>query len=524
MTRSRIASLEWSEGLPTLPAEVLTKDGQRLRTDGYRWVLRANIDGGGPVTFNFSTLRNHCSDRFVHIVMLYVVKKARTSSTCYLHQIFVSIKRATTFWFARLPEPHKLNWDDLDIGEFQALLSHGLKSPTSISGADANTLRALYAWGCYAARLGDFNPALSLQLKGMRFPGTLKGQPVLRMDPENGDFITDEIEILDHAIDEGKGDLRGLTTTQLFHELGLRPIQVLRTRWVGLKCYEAKVVEKGSSRVLHRYTLAIPRAKEQSGLRVEETRPISNLLGSRLQLLKPPNFTEETPLLWWLDEMTSSSELASEVRSWAEQCRLTSPRTNKQLKCNPTRFRYTLATEAARDGASKMEIAHLLFHKDLQNVQVYFDAAGTVMDQIESLLEKAFGDHINRFLGKVSRSTDPAPHPGVARRVVPSAFPQFPAMPPIELGLGACGQNVEVDGLCKLAPPITCYRCPKFAAFEDANHQAVLTALENFARTRFGGLADPRVASELILTIVAIRQLLEQISREVCDEKTNGAP
>jgi hypothetical protein len=248
--------------------------------------------------------------------MLYIAKKARTSAAWTLRNIAQALVRATRFWSKKIPEFQELEWTMLDVGHFQALLTHGLKSPTGVGGNDFAIVRELYAWGCHAAQLSDFNTELSLQLKAIRAPGNLKGQKVLSRDPEDGDFTTDEIELLDRAITEGKGNLKGLVIAQLFHELGIRPIQVLRTRWAGLKCHEANIVEHGVPKVLRRYTLTIPRAKEQGEARVEEKRPISTLLGTRLQSLKPSLVTDETPLLWWLDEMTSSSELGAEVQSW----------------------------------------------------------------------------------------------------------------------------------------------------------------------------------------------------------------
>lgn len=71
MPRTRTNSWDWSEGLPALPPEILTKDRQRLRTNGDRWFLRANIDGGGEVIIDFKPLHESCSNRFVHIAMLY---------------------------------------------------------------------------------------------------------------------------------------------------------------------------------------------------------------------------------------------------------------------------------------------------------------------------------------------------------------------------------------------------------------------------------------------------------------------
>lgn len=516
MAESRRSKNREPAYLPPLPGNVVTKDRQSLDTSGDYWSLRANSDGGGQVGIDFRPIVGLASHRFVEIAKLFVAKKAATYAAWSLANIAFAISRAVRFWREQTPDS-LIEWKHLDISDFQALLSKGLESPQGVGGNDFAHMRAIYAWGCHVARLSDFNPELSIQLKTIRAPGNAKGAKVLSGDPEAGAFSPEEVELLDQALKEGEGDPGALIITQLLQELGLRPIQVLRTRWSGLRRFEANVVENGQPRKLVRFTLDIPRAKERGEYRVEEVRPISTLLGQRLEALAPAAPTDTSPLCWWLDADASSSTLGDLVQGWVDQAQLISPRTGRALKANPTRFRYTLATEAARDGASRFDIAHLLFHKDLQNVDVYFDAAGTVMEQIEERLDRAFGAHLNRFLGKVKSATDPSPHAGLPRRVVPGVFPQFLEVP-LQLGLGACGQNVARNGICKLAPPLSCYRCPKFAAFREADHKSVGDALEALARSKFEGRADDRVGGELVLTIQAIRDLERQIEEEAQHE------
>lgn len=502
-------------GLPALPSSVITKDRQTLNTSGDTWSLRANADGGGIVEIDFRPLAGVSTARFREIAKRYVAKKAMTSAAWSLRNIVQALSRAARYWAETTSVA--VDWSLIDLAKCQSLLSHGLQSPQGVGGNDFAHVRAIYSWGCHVARLNDFDAALSLQLKAIKAPGNLKGQKVLSGDPEHGPFSPEEVELLDQALKEGKGDSGALIVTQLLQELGLRPIQVLRTRWSGLRRFEASVVEGGQPRKLVRYTLDIPRAKERGEYRVEEVRPISTLLGQRLEALAPAASTDTSPLCWWLDSDASTATVRDLVQGWVDQAQIISPRTGRALKANPSRFRYTLATEAARDGASRFDIAHLLFHKDLQNVEVYFDAAGTVMDQIEERLDRAFGAYLNRFLGKVTSASDPSPHPGIVRRVVPGIFPQFLEVP-LQLGLGACGQNVVRNGICKLAPPLSCYRCPKFAAFREADHKSVGDALESLARSKFEGRADDRVGGELVLTIQAIRDLERQIEEEAQHE------
>jgi integrase len=502
---------DFDSDLPALPESVLTKDRQELDTSGDLWQLRANADGGGMVDVDFRSLSAVASPRFTAIAKLFVARKARVSATHSLKNIAQALGRAARFWRDRKSDA-KVDWGRLDLAACQALLTHGLRSPTGVGGNDFAHVRALYEWGCHFARLKDFNPLVAMDLRSIRAPGNLKGQRVLSGDPETGPFSPEEVELLDQAIRAGTGDSRSVVLVQIFQELGLRPIQVLRTRWSGLRKYEARTVDAGQPRVMTRYTLSIPRAKERGENRIEEVRPISRLLGDRLEELKPHATGAETALLWWLHPDTSSEDARYLVQAWVDAAQIISPVTGEALKANPSRFRYTLATEAARDGASKFDIAHLLFQKDLQNVEVYIDAAGTVMQQIEKSLDKAFGEDIEHFLGRVASASDLSPHKGVTKRVIPGTFPQLPDVKPMSLGLGACGQNIQADGLCKLAPPLACYRCPKFAAFREADHKTIGDALEEMARTKFSGRADDRIGGELVFTIRAIRDLERQIN------------
>ncbi|MCD9087710.1 hypothetical protein [Stenotrophomonas sp. SY1] len=114
--------------LPALPATVLTKDRQELGTGGDVWWLRANNDGGGVVEVDYRPLWGACSDRFISIVKLFIVKKAATSAAWSLRNIVQAVVRAVRYWRAGLKNTH-IDWSELTVADFQAILSHGLDSP-----------------------------------------------------------------------------------------------------------------------------------------------------------------------------------------------------------------------------------------------------------------------------------------------------------------------------------------------------------------------------------------------------------
>jgi len=80
-------------------------------------------------------------------------------------------------------------------------------------------------------------------------------------------------------------------------------------------------------------------------------------------------------------------------------------------------------------------------------------------------------------------------------------------------------RDVATDGLCGLAPPLTCYTCPSFAAFRDGPHAVIGDALERLIDTRMDGAADRRIPLQLEETVVAIHQLRAQIRHEAGDQQ-----
>ena len=59
------------------------------------------------------------------------------------------------------------------------------------------------------------------------------------------------------------------------------------------------------------------------------------------------------------------------MRRFSKAAGLVSPRTGQLLTISPRRFRFTIATHMAEEGASLFHIAEVLDHSDTQNVRVY---------------------------------------------------------------------------------------------------------------------------------------------------------
>lgn len=76
-----------------------------------------------------------------------------------------------------------------------------------------------------------------------------------------------------------------------------------------------------------------------------------------------------------------------------------------------------------------------------------------------------------------------------------------------------CGRDIRADGLCRLAPPLTCYGCNFFAAFRDGPHLEVRNALVQIIEY-LRESADSRISMQLDNALSAVNQLIAQIDRE----------
>jgi hypothetical protein len=76
-------------------------------------------------------------------------------------------------------------------------------------------------------------------------------------------------------------------------------------------------------------------------------------------------------------------------------------------------------------------------------------------------------------------------------------------------GIGSCGASY----LCKLMPPLSCYVCPKFQAWSDGPHKAMLEELEKYVKllTDSSGNPSDRIPHQLSDVIKALRQLLRML-------------
>ena len=235
------------------------------------------------------------------------------------------------------------------------------------------------------------------------------------------------------------------------------------------------------------YHLGIPRVKKRTALRETKRRPISRKLGHLLENLRTG--ASEDTLLHWLSPTNPEGAINRMMRRFVRAASLTSPRTNRPLVINARRFRFSIATHMAEEGASAFHIAEVLDHTDTQNVRVYVGTVSSIADPVAKATDAALGPLVNRFRGKIIDSIRAPVFEGLPNQVIPAVAPDLAIFHPNVGGIGICGRDVRKDGLCRLLPPLSCYLCPSFAALRDGPHER--SSRQSFQMARWSSMPPP---------------------------------
>ena len=511
--------------LPGLRSVVLTMDRQRIATAGDVWEVRTSPDGGALLRWNWQQFwrgagQASLDERSVEILQLYAAHKLTINKARTVDGALAAVKRLLRWYPSYALRTGRdrsiLTWSSVDEGLLEAFLVHGMQ--TADRGNDFSRLRDLYRWGAFGLCLPDFDAQLAVACEAMRAPGNVKGVAVRNQDPLAGPLDADEQRLLIAAVQRRLGDDQDRALAMLFFELGVNSEAAARLWNDGLVTYRVNLIGPGGRPQQEvAYHLAVPRMKKRTEYRETRNRPISRELGELLERLREPGQL----LLPWISGASPQYRIAYRLRRWVRAAELISPRTKRPLLLSPRRLRYTLATEMAREGASRHKIADVLDHSDLQNVEVYIEASSYVARQVARRFDAAFEPWLRRFQGSIGDR--PAPTAVDALPTVPGFAAQLPVLPLDLGGIGLCGRDVIADGLCGLAPPLTCYTCPSFAAFRDGPHANIGDAIERLIETPLNGVVDRRIPLQLEDTLRAIRELQVQISNETGNRQEPAA-
>lgn len=503
--------------LPALPHQVRMKDGQLVDTASNRWQVRSpkrgtyhtidwdRLEGAGkrPV---FSARARHLAKLY----MIYSLSKRVWTTTLEHFTSLIYFDRWLGEQFDSSPLTQKcFDWGDLDERSIRAFQIWRSKQ-TVRAGHALSHLRCLYGWGI-ARHYPDFSPNMLSILRTVRGIATPRGQNVRFRHPLKGPLSPEEVLLVRRAVKENQGKDQDRVLVMLHLELGMNPYANVQLLNRDLRRYD--VAGK-----LY-YQLDVPRVKKRTVHRNTKRRPISHDLGALLEKIQQGG--PEEPLLYWLSPAYPENAIRDAMHRFAKAANLISPVTSTVLKLHPRRFRYTLATYMAEEGASKYHIAEILDHTDLQHAHIYVETVSSIAESVAKATDADLQPIVNRFLGKIIDPPEKANGKETASAVIP-AIPSHLPLPVLNVGgVGMCGRDVRKDGLCRLFPPLSCYLCPSFAALRTGPHKELIESLDTFV-TEIQGVVDQRILKQLDDIRGAIQEVLAQLAPDTKPQRTGG--
>ncbi len=532
MTRAMVPRRRWptaleSDDLPPLPATLVLKDGQRVSTIERVWTMRSNADGGVRLTLRWSDLLDGrrgvpFSQRAYRMAQLLFVARGPHVMAATISNDLSTLLRLSE-WLATGPGRIHLDgasvfdWTLLDEGLCRAFLAHGMETPTQ--GNDFARLRELYRTGCTMYDFADFHHDRYLVLTSVTAKGNLKGRAVRGGDPMKGELTADEVDAVAGALNAGRGPRRHRIFVRLCLELGQNPTQYTRMTNGHLHRYartERRVSASGEpyDAEMVWYHVEVPRNKKRGrqrladGAVVTTTWPISRALGD--ELVAEQRGDAADPLLWWVaaavGRNAGSFVYAMIMQEWVEAAGVLSSRTGMLLHLSPRRFRTTMATNAADEGAPPAKLAQLLDHSDTQHVGVYLDTSPAFLERFNGRVDEAYAPLVRRFQGQLASRAMATGPDGRPAPVIPGTAIHLPLLNAD--GIGLCGKR---GGLCGQAATLTCYTCPSFIAFTDGPHGEVVDALQQTMDAMAAAGTDVRIPLQLSRSLAGAREVVRLI-------------
>lgn len=488
--------------LPPVPQRILSRDGVVVETGTAIWHLSRASDPSVNYRIDWGLLDHvgaypRLTLRARHLLKLYLADRISKKKTSTIRANYGSFTR----WLAThgVDSPVDLqhfNWSDVSEGLARAFLEWGVRH-TAEKGIHFLCLRAFYEWGV-ARGYADFHWDTLGRIKPIKATGNAKGHNVRFHHPTKGPYSSDELFQIRKALLAKQGTDQDRAIVMLHLELGLNPYASIQIINADFKRYETENVIA--------YQANIPCIKKRTVHRETKRRPISSTLGQLLEHLQQGG--PEDPLLHWLGLSWAEKAITQAMRRFVRVAGIISPQTETVLHMSPRRFRTSLATHMAAQGASKFHIAEILDHTDLSNVDVYVQTQSSIADDLAAATDRTLQPLVKRFLGKIVEATEIGE--GTQEQIIPAYAPYLP-LPMLNTGgLGLCGNDVPKNGLCRLLPPLSCYLCSSFVAFRHGPHEEMLEALLNFLQ-QAKGTADDRILKQLDDVCTAISEVLAQV-------------
>lgn len=511
-----------------IPKSIISREGHVVDTSGLRWYLPSTA--GGATTLKFDKIYNL---RFRYALMRYCIHIIKTTSAAHAYNAF---KDCWRFLLLVNPEFNRVN-----IADFEAELIAYVEKVVATTRQDHKLyqiylVKAWYLWGAqYLSEVG-FSSEYACVLEALKIPGGPRGEAVKNEDIDAGPLHRIyELQPLYNALhattcaDVAECEQRAALALFIAH--GRNPANLSWLR-------ESDLINVAPGLDEPCWVIRYPRIKKrllnprddfvEVQLPTEFAPYIQDLIAANRDIepfdwmgIDPEGYDRPLFFNHNVNKAAAASGqcdayfnypsyyFATLLQGFVLRHSIVSPLTEMLVHLSPRRLRYTLATNLVKDGATQRQLAQILDHTDLQHVQVYFDLAGDIVELLDKALIGPYAQMLRFFKGdfimpgqKVVNEDDVGKH-------IP--FVYIEDAPDIDLGV--CGKH----SLCALHPPYSCYKCPKFQAYLDADHEAVLLHLINEREEKFRS-ADKRIAGQLDEIIFAVAQVVEK-----CKEVKAGA-
>jgi integrase len=505
-------------GWRTVPEQVIDTSGVPIITSSDKWILEL---AAKTTVIEFSSIS---SPLVKYVVQRYLIKLIETKSN----------NEASAFWneFSRFIMKSDY-WAALNSDEF----GENLVSAMQFIYKKLKSEKILYSfyrisrWYIFCAdhfEELEFNIDYANTIAAIKIPGNVKGEAVRSNDPEEGPLnLKLELPLLFKALVNDKSNIhqhvKQRVAVYLAVAFGRNSANYSLLRETDLEDIDIDTTDK---------FLNIPRIKKRAKKRslfvtecpaAELVEQIEGLISLNQDIntsitYKGENITLARPLFFRIKPVQillesespefafhmTANQISGLVKSFSKRVNLISPVTNDVMYLTPRRLRYTFATNMARQGISKLALAEMLDHSDTQHVGVYYELGDEITEPLEKAAAKKIGKLIGFFKGNIVKSDEDAVNGARDDKKVPF---HTNSENNAEEDIGVCGESQ----LCFLDPPFSCYLCPKFQPYLEADHENVLNELISSRNQRLDSYEKARLGIQLDDVIYAVAEVAETV-------------
>lgn len=233
-------------------------------------------------------------------------------------------------------------------------------------------------------------------------------------------------------------------------------------------------------------------------LGVAEELPIPLFPGSR-SAIRTQCFYGDTALRPYTLH-SDSNRLSGELRGWRDKLLVPSRYQDDDggsqvLEFSIYRFRRTKATSMVMNGHSPEDVAEALDHRTVATVQHYFRFNLDLIDFVNAAHNTSgeIAEAVAFWSGRITSN---------------SSSSVFGAMRVANLGI------CKANEVCPHHPTVTCYSCPKFRPFKEADHKVAQQVIESLRNRMFEQGTGP-VRQQVDSALAGVRAVIEAIAHDV---------